>query len=61
MAKYERKTRDVWDIEVDYGYGFEVVTQETSASDARQMARDYISNEHRPTRIRKHRVRRETV
>ena len=44
---YKRKTRDIWDIKGDYGYGngFEIVTSATSWSKARSLIKDYRMNE----------------
>jgi hypothetical protein len=42
---YKRKTVDLFDIEGDYGHGFEVVTAETTYSDARRALREYRENE----------------
>lgn len=38
---YVRKTRDRWDLETNYGYGWEVEDCEYSVSDARRMLKDY--------------------
>ena len=42
---YQRKTRDVWVIEGNYGYGWEEVTAEDSYKDARENMRLYRENE----------------
>lgn len=58
---YQRKTRDVFDIEADYGYGhgFEVVTCETTRSEARARLREYRENDTnaKSLRIKKRRER----
>lgn len=41
---YVRKTRDRWDLETNYGYGWEVEDCEYSVSDARRMLKDYRNN-----------------
>lgn len=57
---YKRKTRDVWDVEVDYGYGYEVVCTEENINDAITTVRDYIENVEKygqgKVRCRKHRI-----
>jgi hypothetical protein len=43
----QRVTRDVWDVQADYGYGhgYETVTAETSLAEARARLREYRENE----------------
>lgn len=43
----KRKTRDVWEVRGNYGYGhgFETVTAELTLSEARQRLREYRENE----------------
>lgn len=54
---YVRKTEDEFDIEGNYGFGFELVTCETSRGVARDTLKAYRANEPgTPFRIRKHRV-----
>lgn len=42
---YTRKTRDEYDIEGDYGSGWELVTCEETYADAREMVRLYRREE----------------
>jgi len=42
---YKRKTIDVYDIEGDYGQGFECVSCETTYDDKRRCLREYRENE----------------
>lgn len=42
---YQRKTADVYDIEGDYGHGFECVNTETTFSTAKKSVREYRQNE----------------
>lgn len=44
---YVRKTRDVYEVGVDYGYGhgFEAVAYEDSLKDAKRTATDYLLND----------------
>ena len=42
---YIRKTTDEYDILADYGYGYEVVTTETTLNEAKQRAREYREND----------------
>ena len=54
---YERKTVDEFQIQGDYGQGFEVVTYEETWKEARAQARCYRANEPSTSfRIRKVRV-----
>lgn len=41
---YHRKTRDRWDIETNYGYGWEVENSEYTREDARRSLREYREN-----------------
>lgn len=52
---YTRKTRDIYETQVDYGYGFETVTIEETYKEAKEMALCYWENERRPVRIVKRR------
>lgn len=47
MAYYKRKTRDVFEIRGDYGFGhgFELVTSEEDRGEARKRLREYRENE----------------
>lgn len=44
---YTRKTTDEYDVLADYGfgYGYEVVTTETTLKEAKQRAREYREND----------------
>ena len=54
---YIRKTRDVYEIQVNYGFnGYECVTCEETLMDAKRTLRDYRENEPQyPSRIIKKR------
>lgn len=41
---YKRKTRDRYDIETNWGYGWEVECSEYTYSEARQRLREYRDN-----------------
>ena len=41
---YVRKTRDRWDIETNYGYGWEVECSEYTLKDAKMNLRAYRDN-----------------
>lgn len=47
---YQRKTRDVFEVRADYGYGHgpECVTAELTRREARQRVREYQENEPGP-------------
>lgn len=42
---YVRKTEDEYDIEGNYGFGFEIVTCETTYSEAKKRIKEYRANE----------------
>ena len=42
---YTRKTSDEYEVLADYGYGYEVVTTETTLNEAKQRAREYREND----------------
>jgi hypothetical protein len=56
---YTRKTTDEYEILADYGYGYEVVTTETTLNEAKQRAREYQENDTyaRDIKIKKRRVK----
>lgn len=41
---YKRKTCDRWDIETNYGYGWETENSEYTIADARRSLREYREN-----------------
>lgn len=41
---YKRKTIDRWDIETNYGYGWEVENSEYTRADAKRSLREYQEN-----------------
>lgn len=41
---YERKTIDRWDIETNYGYGWEVECSEYTRAEAKRTYREYRDN-----------------
>ena len=41
---YQRKTQDRWDIETNYGYGWEVENSEYTRTDAKRSLREYREN-----------------
>ena len=41
---YQRKTRDRWDIETNYGYGWEVENSEYTRTDAKRSLKEYREN-----------------
>ena len=55
---YKRKTRDVFEIQGDYGNGWETVCAEETLSDAKKQLRCYDENEtNYPHRIKRCRVK----
>lgn len=58
---YQRKTKDVWDIQQYTSIGWEIVCCESTYKDARERVREYRNNEPElPIRIRMVRERIET-
>ena len=54
MAEYQRKTRDVWMVQGDYGQGWETLCEEETRADAKEQLRCYDVNERQyPHRIKK--------
>ncbi len=49
---YKRKTRDRWDIETNYGYGWETETSEETAAEAKAQAKCYLENSYGRFRVR---------
>lgn len=41
---YQRKTIDRWDIETNYGYGWDTENSEYNRADARRSLREYREN-----------------
>lgn len=55
---YERKTKDVWEVQGNYGCGWEYLFEEESRADAEAQLRCYKANEPQyPHRIKKRRVK----
>jgi len=54
---YTRKTRDRWDIETNYGYGWEVECSEYTWAEAKAQAKCYRENSYGrfAVRVKKHR------
>lgn len=44
MSKYVRKTRDEWDIQTDYGFGWATECTEVTAKAAKEQYRCYLEN-----------------
>ena len=57
MSEYVRKTRDRWDIETNWGYGWETETCEYTWAEAKAQAKCYRENSSGrfDVRVRKHR------
>ena len=54
---YIRKTRDEYELQGNYGYGWECLTTEETLKDARQRRKEYQENEGGTYRIVRRRVR----
>ena len=52
---YIRKTKDIYEIQVNYGYGWDVETTEENYSDAKEQLKCYRDNVSYPVRIVKKR------
>lgn len=44
MTAYRRKTRDVWQLWTNYGFGWENETEELTFREIRDRAREYRAN-----------------
>lgn len=53
--KYQRKTRDRWDIITNYGYGWEVECSEYTHEEAAKRRQEYCENTNAMVRVEKHR------
>lgn len=42
---YKRKTQDIWNVQGNYGFGWETVTAETTYREVRARLREYRENE----------------
>lgn len=54
---YVRKTRDKWDIETNYGYGWEVENTEYTREEAKRSLKEYRENTNAMVRCIKRRER----
>lgn len=54
---YIRKTYDEWEIQGNYGQGWECLTAEETRKDAKEQLRIYDENEPYPHRIIKKRIK----
>lgn len=52
---YKRKTIDRWDIETNYGYGWEVENSEYTRKDAKRSYKEYVENVRTDVRLVKRR------
>lgn len=53
---YKRKTRDEWELQGNYGYGWDYLLTEDTRAEAIKQLRCYRENENVPLRIVKRRV-----
>ena len=58
---YQRKTRDEYWIEQNWGYGWDKVCCEKTRKEALKTYKEYIENQPVPTRIKKYRVPKKEV
>jgi hypothetical protein len=58
---YVRKTVDRWDIESNYGYGWNVECSEYTKKEGLQTLREYRENVNVPTRLVKRREKKNDV
>lgn len=54
---YIRKTRDEWEIQGNYGQGWECVNTEDTRQGAKRSVKEYRDNEHYPFKLVKKRVK----
>ena len=55
MSRYIRKTRDIWQVMTNYGYGWECEIEEFTRREANQRKKEYLENTHAAVRIVKRR------
>lgn len=59
---YERKTIDTWELQLNYGYGWEYTLTEYTKKEARERLKEYRENQPQyPARLVKKRVRKEAM
>ena len=59
---YERKTIDTWELQLNYGYGWEYTLTEYTKNEARERLNEYTENQPQyPARLVKKRVRKEAI
>ena len=59
---YERKTIDTWELQLNYGYGWEYTLTEYTRKEARERLKEYRENQPQyPARLVKKRVRKEAI
>ena len=58
---YIRKTRDEYEIQGNYGYGWECETTEETLKEAKAQAKCYRENVNYPIRIVKKRIKIDTI
>ena len=54
---YKRKTKDIYEIWTNYGYGWECETRATTYAEAKQLYKDYLYNTDARVKIEKRRER----
>lgn len=54
---YIRKTRDEWEIQGNYGQGWECVNTEDTRQGAKRSVKEYRDNEHYPFKLVKKRIK----
>jgi len=55
--KYVRKTKDVWELRVNYGQGWEYETAYYTLAEAKENQKAYLENCRYPVQIVKRRVK----
>lgn len=59
---YERKTIATWELQLNYGYGWEYTLTEYTRKEARERLKEYRENQPQyPARLVKKRVRKEAI
>lgn len=61
MAAYIRKTRDIFEVQGNYGCGWECVTAEETRKEAKERLKEYRANESVPFRLVTKRERIEAI
>lgn len=58
---YQRKTKDIYELWTNYGYGWECEVEEETRTEIKQRYREYVENTNAALKIKKRREKLEEV